>query len=173
MEEPEFTKEWVFERGKDFAQRMMDETGHIYLALFAHSADGKVLACPLNDAWGGPTFMRDIAILTVKAEMKKHKSLCYVVLSEAWMVATPVMGKSESMGEAVKRIGKPPSEHPDRIEVVVVAAGDATGMKSGLWRIMRKPSGAFSHLEDIDGLSAGGMMDGRFADLLVDTRKAH
>ena len=173
MKPDEFTKEWVFERGKDFAQRMMREEGHITLSLYAHSADGKVLACPLNDAWGGPTFMRDIAILKIKAEMNKLNSLCYVVISEAWMVATPVMDKSESMEEVAKRIGKPPSEHAERIEVVVVAAGDATGMKSGVWLIKRKPNGTFSHLEDESRIGGEGVMDGRFADLLVDKKRAH
>jgi hypothetical protein len=171
----DYSKEWVFEQAREFAQRMMRQDGYLSLTLFAYNASGEVLAISLNDAWGGPAFMRDIAILQAKDAMRKQNARCYTILSEAWMVAVelPEVGSME----AARNKAGAPSEHPDRIEVITVVAGDRAGTMGDVWLIKRKPNGKFSHLENIERRGKDPRLpptvDGRFADLLVDTAKAH
>lgn len=169
----EYSKEWALEVGKPFVERLMREKGQIGLVIFAHKPDGSFIAFPLNDAWGGSTLMRDIAIAAVRSEMRKQNCVSYLCISEAWMVEVKAAVR-EDIRETANRIG-PPTKHPDRIEVVNLISGDATGTTGAIYLIKRKPNGRFSHLEekDLPGGPEPLMTDGRLSDLLVDTSKAH
>jgi hypothetical protein len=166
------TKEGILEYGKTYVEGIMREKGEIGLMIFGHTDDGGVMAFPLNQVWGKSPLMRDIAVAAVRSKLRASEARSYLAVLEAWMVDHR-MDKDEQIDAAMRTVGSP-SEHPDRIEVVALIAGDATGTISTVYRLKRTESGRFSHLDlyTIDD-EAVGMSDGRLVDLLIDKAKAH
>lgn len=169
---PELTKEWVLETGREYVENIMRHKGELGLMVFAHKPGHPVSAYSLNEAWGGPWFMRDIAAAQVGAHMRKEGMHCYLAVSEAWMLEVKVDKDADLRGVA-NRTGAP-SAHPDRIEAVVLVAGDRTGTTGAVYRTIRKSDGKFSHLEEHKpAAGAPSMTDGRLADLLLDKGRAN
>jgi hypothetical protein len=168
----EFTKEWVLETGREYVENIMRHKGELGLMIFAHKPGHPVNAYSLNEAWGGPPFMRDIAVAQITAHMKKEGMRCYLAVSEAWMLEVRI-NRDADLRATANRVGAP-SEHPDRVEIVALIAGDATGTTGSIYRTIRKPNGKFSHLEEHrPAEGAPSMVDGRLADLLLDKGRAN
>lgn len=166
------TKEAVLELGKAYVESIMRERGEIGLMIFGHGEDNSLMAFPLDHLWGDSPLLRDIAIAAVKSKLKAAGAKTYLAVSEAWMVSHQ-MKDDEDVNAARLTVGSP-SQHPDRIEVVSLIAGDATGTIGAVFLIKRKDNGRFDHLEAyavIDRQPA--MTDGRFADLLLDRGRAN
>jgi hypothetical protein len=103
---------------------------------------------------------KEITVYALRHVMRETKVLRYSFISEAWM-ATARPGT-----EHLARLpdGEMPSQRPDRVEVVIITASDATTIKSAMLRIVRGEGGTVVRLDR--DLADAKAIKGRFADLL-------
>ena len=103
---------------------------------------------------------KELTVLALRATMRKAGVERYSFISEAWMaVAAPGTERKARLADH-----EMPSQRPDRIEVVIITASDATEVRSAMLRIIRGEAGTVVRL-DRDKADAKHVK-GRFADLL-------
>lgn len=107
---------------------------------------------------------KEITAQALRATMRESGVVRYSSLSEAWMAMAPPDITPEQARTMRLRDDQMPSQRPDRIEVVIIAACDRTTSKSALLRIVRGEAGTVVRL---DRDQAGDkILSGRFANLL-------
>jgi hypothetical protein len=108
---------------------------------------------------GGPS--KDMVAYAVSQLMKEHHAVKYAFMSEAWMATVNKDDWDEN--------GPPPSERPDRIEIVMVLAqGYDEPTIQRTWKILRGEDGKTCiGLEEMPD-PAYEEIKGRFANLLPE-----
>jgi hypothetical protein len=108
---------------------------------------------------GGPS--KDMVAFAVSKLMRDHQAVKYAFMSEAWMATV----KQEDWNEDGDNT--PPSERPDRIEIVMVLAqGYDEPTIQRAWKILRGEDGKTCiGLEEMPDPGYDGIQ-GRFANLL-------
>lgn len=122
--------------------------------LYRNGANGdleiEAMVCPWRDE------LEKIAIIeTVRAHAHAIGAEALSVISEAWVSVYPLGGLAGR---------DPPSQRPDRVEIVFAVATDGDTVKAGRWNIRRKnPGGPVTALvrEDVgDGKFQGRLIEG-------------
>jgi hypothetical protein len=99
--------------------------------------------------WGDDT-EKKLFKLVVRRLMQKHKTVVYGFLTEAWMATT---------SKAEEEFGKdfvPPSERPDRVEVLIALVADRTRTEWASWLMVRDETERLVSLEPRDFPGADG-----------------
>jgi hypothetical protein len=104
---------------------------------------------------------KEITCLALRAIMRESGTLRYCFMSEAWMAIAPP-GTDEHTTRLKDH--EQPSNRPDRVEVVVITASDASASKSAMLRIVRGEAGTVVRL-DRDRAEMKSLR-GRFSNLL-------
>jgi hypothetical protein len=130
----------MIDTASGFVDEMMKEEGHVEATWHAVREDGTPLFIP-----GPPIKDKDDLALVMRSLFKMQRVVRYVFWDEAWMVE----GRSqpgESGAEIIKRVG-PASEHPERIEIVLITGEDAdSGVSLSGKRVIIRPPGGKPHL---------------------------
>lgn len=101
---------------------------------------------------------KDLTALGLRRVMAEVHAKRYLFMSEAWVVSRNSLSDIN---------GRPPSQCEDRIEVVVVVAGDHDETTSKTYELIRDwESGKVIELKDTGHDHAGGTLGGRFAGML-------
>lgn len=134
--------------------------GDMMTARFSGYKDGKavfIMLSPFED----DTYSKNIAALMCRKVLAHAGCDAYALTSEVWVAAT----KNNDPDD------RPPSQRPDRQEVVMVYAENADGIThAGLWDIERRDDGRVRKLKrrpDVDGawfqsLRFGGLLQRGF-----------
>lgn len=165
------TKDDLLKFGGDYVADLMRKKGSIGLMVFGHRADDTIIAVPLQAIWNSNDMAKNIAVAMLKDRLKKEDAVCYLAVCEAWMIDHRAMKEPMppvvDVADALRKLGRP-SQHPDRIEVVLLIAGDKLGTGSRIFRIVRTRNGKFDRLEPVEMPEGSGLSDGRLTDLLVE-----
>jgi hypothetical protein len=152
----------------DTLNHLLDEAErHIHNVLIDQHEDELLPVCVMAKGDGrfiAPTPWRSEnekgAMLTLmRHQMQSNGVEAYCVMSEAWIAVQPEDWKP---GDDA---GPPPSQRPDRQEVVFACASDKTQSIQRMWRIVRGEAGAIVKLDLDDGRNVADTV-GRMAELL-------
>lgn len=152
------TLDELFKHGQEAAKLLFEKQGSIQPMWICEAENGEMIPIcirmPDRDD-------RDALSEAIKATFKRHRVVRYVSLLESWMIATDKNAKPD--------LTQSLEFHPDRCEVVFLAAEDADGQeRCGHFPILRpehdKPTlGAFKEILNSQG------SNGRFAKMLRTT----
>ena len=155
----EITLEELLETGVKHAHRILLEERHKSLSHFFHFVlrDGRHAMMPI--AWNGE-LEKKIALAQARSAAKELDAVMMMGLSEAWALSPPdgVVHTREEGRAWMNRVG-PPSEHPQRREVVMIFATDGDRTVATLLHMKRdKPGGKLVGLErdEMDPTSVEG-----------------
>jgi hypothetical protein len=126
------TKRDLIESASAQAESIFNKTGVVPPVWLVTTPDRRVLLPP-------PPHVRDkdIAMAMIRVALKKLDATACVYVDEAWLL----MGRA-AKGQAEIEVAKVRGtirDHPERVEVVVFNAEDATGMLMGYREIIRRP----------------------------------
>jgi len=107
----------------------------------------------------GSNLEKDLMVDAIKKLIKLHDVVSVSLLSEAWMVTQNKPPSGDDL---------PPSERPDRIEVVMISVEDAAGAHVRIWSVERGEGGKVTALTPSSKLPhEAGTYRGRFVGLLA------
>ncbi len=146
----------LFEHGKTFAKYIFQEQGEIVPMWVCIDKNGQTLPilAPLDD--------KDAVADGLRLLFKEASIIRYVSMLEAWIV------KGDHKATTTEELMKdgPPSQHPDRREVVVIEASDGATVKMGFYYILRPEHGEAT-LSPFEDFGDGGTSSGRFSNMLA------
>lgn len=151
------TRQEAIDAARQSAAGAMRVNGAVEPMIIGHAKD-RIVAYTLSD-WMGSDLTKDIAMLAIRAELRKQQAELYVVMTEAWYAPT-------SANDPLA--GVMPSKRPDRIEVLIVSASDREGDTVATYRLVRNANGKFRRFDLMDNtdLEPGMTAEGRFLGLL-------
>ncbi|KAB2637982.1 MAG: hypothetical protein DVB25_08880 [Verrucomicrobia bacterium] len=146
--------EALAQQAQQYALHMMHSTGSVPLTVIADTVDGFI--------FGMPSGMPDEAAKDRVAEVTRllaiaHGARAIMIVAEAW-VRMAVPGKQLDTNS-------PPSQSPERQEVVVLMLEGQTRSATGLLPILREGSGEFREFGQIPALNFTST-SGRFTGLM-------
>jgi hypothetical protein len=132
----------------ELAAEAMYKNGRILTTFFGFLPSGSIFAVvtPFHNETE-----KQILLAVVRAALKEHHCVGYTTISEAWLSM-----RHKSMGEwSAEQIEehyakRPPSQDPNRVEVVWCVAVTRTARKGKALEIKRNWKGKFTHLVDYD-----------------------
>ncbi|MFN0079135.1 MAG: hypothetical protein ACKVY0_21950 [Prosthecobacter sp.] len=148
------TLDSLMQEATRYAEHWMKKSGSLAPSMMAATAQGTVLFLPqgMKDAQG-----KDDFAYTVRLICAAHAASAVVLMVESWVAqAKP--------GEKLD-ITTPPSQSPDREEVVVLIGQGLAGNVTRMLPIVRSDNGRFWNLGDPQDMPAT-TLEGRFAGLL-------
>lgn len=157
---PELSFQQLFEAARDNAKRLFLESDNYEVAPLWHAISGDNENMLIMTPWYSNEEKAETVVglrmLFAAAQVKRYAFIC-----EAWTVHVPIgMDWREEM---------PPSQHPDRREVLRIMVEDRNGQrKSGSYFILRPEHGPPTlspFHEDDPGWDFGGPMSGMLAPL--------
>lgn len=129
------------------------KVGEVLATWYGFTSSGEVLVVPAMAA------DKDLQALLIRRLWADHDVTCSVFIDEAWVVEAKVGSKK------ARELNKvPPSEHPDRREVVMISAEDVHGELVFGTRSIIRPKGERARLGPLDTSVTG--IGGRFVGLL-------
>ena len=138
----------------------MNAEGQVQTMILAHTPQGKLYAYNLSAATA--PVLKDAAAASIGAEMRRNGVEAYIVMSEAWYVETQTASQPVDQSRSL-------SEHPDKIEVLILSVSDREGDEIRTYRLLRNKRGRFTRFDplplpgpDDPGVTA----EGRFLGLL-------
>lgn len=158
MTDPRNAREAMFRAALDSANQTMNAEGGIETMILAHNAAGRLYAYNLSSATA--PVLKDAAAASIGVEMRRNNVVAYTMMSEAWFVETQTASQPVDQEAGI-------SQHPDRIEVLVLAVSDRDGDEVRTYRLLRNKRGRFVRFEslplpDDESVTA----EGRFLGLL-------
>src|SRR5262245_24092779 len=156
---PHMTLDEIFQHGVETAQTLFAAQGEVHPMWIAQTSSGEVLPliAPIGDRDS-----KDAVVGMIKAIFKQHEVVRYVSLLEAW---TLELKRDRDLPLSV-RLGAPISQHPERREIVALAAEDKTeGMLTGMFYILRPEHGKAT-LSPLKRMEKSTRHEGRFVGLL-------
>lgn len=147
---PDFeTLDQLLEFNLRFARRYLREEKSLSLMFVGFAPDARVIALV------PPTHDKDRLAELVRSLFAQHKVVRYSVMSEAWI--------------SRKHLDVPPSQAPDREEVLLVTVGDVKHDLVALCRMHRDAKGRLLRIEAPQRLGSGSgeQQEGRFTRLLA------
>jgi len=141
-------------QAQDYALHMMRTTGSVPPTVIADTNDGYVFCMPtgLTDDAAKDRFAEVARLFAVA-----HEANALVMIAEAWARLPDASGHLDTE--------TPPSESPDRKEVVVLMLEDHSRNATCMLPILRGESGAFTAFGDSGPMHFGESV-GRFAGLM-------
>jgi hypothetical protein len=141
-------------QAKDYALHMMGTTGSVPPTVIADTRDGYVFCMPtaLTDEAAKDRFAEVARLFAIA-----HDARALVMIVEAWARLPDANGHLDTE--------TPPSEAPDRKEVLALMLEDHTRCASSLVPIIRDEAGTFATLGDTPPLDFGESA-GRFSGLM-------
>lgn len=161
MSNPELTIDQMLELAYGQAENLIVGNKDQIMPVFMILTEGDEIIF-IGTPWQG-NHQKDLAILMIKDLMVEHKAVAYSFLTEAWVAKQP---KGWRPGDP----SIPPSENPDREEVVLAMATNGSETKYKDWDILRDDEGNCCSLRLRKGTS---MSMGRFEGLLPNTPIMH
>src|SRR5262245_6586358 len=149
----------LFIHGRDFAKHCFDQTGEVLPMWILQDTNGNLVPV------GGPLSAgKQVILETVKSLIASTSAVRMVFIGESWMVTA----KSKSEAERISRdlAEMRVSEHPEKVEVIYIAAEDKYHHKSGFFEIKRKDGKAELSPFQTQKTSEIG---GDFSNLLADS----
>jgi hypothetical protein len=145
-------------QAQDYALHMMSTTGSVPPTIIADTDEGYVFCMPssLADDAAKDRFA-DIARLFAIA----HSARSLVMVVEAWAKLPDASGHLDSE--------TPPSQSPNRMEIVALMLEDHTRNATRMLPILRDAHGAFTHFGD-PGPMQFGESAGRFSGLMPQNK---
>lgn len=152
------TRQEAIDNARHVATEAMQAEGEVQPIIIAHTKDALV-AFPMADAMSSG-LLKDIAAKRIGAEMRRRGVDLYVFMTEAWY--------ADVRGQADPRLDTPPSQRPDRIEVLLISASDAEGDTLAAYRMVRNARGRFQRFDLMENtdLDPDMSVQGRFLGLL-------
>jgi hypothetical protein len=143
----------TIEAFSQLAETVFDHKGKMEPTFFIH-CQGEWTVMP------HPPFPREMVIEILRSLLKDMEADAYVFINEAWCVE-------------VREIPKiPPSEHPDRKEVVVISAENANRQLIGRRAILR-PAGDKPSLAPLELNTKWTPVDGDMVGLMRPAKTVH
>jgi hypothetical protein len=136
-----------------FCEQRFKHVGIVYPGMLGWPADGSEMVILMPERFGSVQD-KNFFMLSATRVFKERNVDRYVFFSESWLAEKPA------------QLGIPPSEDPNRIEVVHYAAETRTQQCMGIQRIVRPKRGK-AKLAPLE--FEYGMIGGRFAHLLETT----
>lgn len=158
------TLEMLIESGVQHAQRILIEERKPRLSHFYHlvSRDGKSTLIPV--AWENE-IQKQLTLAGVRAAARTVDAVMAMGIAEGWALHGPPAKNREQANEWMDRVG-PPSESPQRQEVVMIFATDGERTIGKMVRMQRdKPGGRIVALVP-DEFPSEGTFEGRLIDVL-------
>lgn len=151
------TRQEAIDAARTSAAEAMRATGEVAPMIIGH-IKGLLVPYMLRN-WTGSDLAKDIAVMSIGAELRRSQAELYVVMTEAWYAPT-------SANDPLA--GVMPSKRPDRIEVLIVSASDREGDTVATYRMVRNANGKFQRFDLMDNtdLDPGMTVEGRFLGLL-------
>lgn len=152
-------REDMFRAALNSATETMNAEGGIQTMILAHTQDGRLYAYNLSAATA--PVLKDAAASSIGAEMRRNGVVAYITMSEAWMVLTHTATQPVDQDAGI-------SQHPDRIEVLVLGFSDLESNEVRTYRLLRNRRGRFQRFDPmpLPGPEDGGSAEGRFLGLL-------
>jgi hypothetical protein len=132
-----------------FATKMFAERGEVQPMWIADTAGGKRMVI------GAELRNKDDVIAGLRELFREQRVVRYAAMMEAWMVTLPDHKMPVS----------PPSEHPDRREILMIQAGDRKGRSIMLTYFILRPEHGPPQLKKAK--TEFDHLKGRFANLLT------
>jgi len=153
------TLEEIFEHGQQAAQVLFAAQGEVHPMWLAQTTTGEILPiiAPMHERED-----KDSLVDGIRAIFKQKDVIRYVSLLEAWMLEM----KNQPLPASV-RLGAPISQHPERREIIAIAAEDKTDMLTGMFYILRPEHGK-AQLSPFKRMEKSTRHEGRFVGLLGD-----
>ena len=145
-------------QARQYAEHMMRTTGSVPATLIADTEDGYIFCMPsaLTDETAKDHFAEVARVFAVA-----HDARALVMIVEAWARLPDANGHLDTE--------IPPSQAPDRREVVAVILEDARRCATGFIPILRDSAGAFEDFGEMPALEFGESA-GRFSQLMPRTK---
>ena len=149
--------EQLAQQAKDFALHMMRTTGSVPPTVIADTADGYIFCMPtsLTDEAAKDRFAGVARLLGIA-----YNASAIVMVVEAWARMPDKNGHLDT--------NTPPSQAPDRKEIVALMLEDRAHSATSLLPIIRDAVGKFTELGD-PGPIPFGEAEGRFSGLMKGT----
>jgi hypothetical protein len=109
-----------------------------FFVLVGPTGERELIEAPLESH-----FQKPFMACAMREWMRHNATVAYVFVHEAWWAPPPT---DWQLGQSVDT---PPSEHPDRMEVVVASATDGFNSRWAIWKIRRGPRGLPVTLEPV------------------------
>jgi hypothetical protein len=147
--------EELYAKQIEFCRKIFDECGEVQPMWVGQSNDNELY--PISAVFGSPEEKEEIGE-TLRAIFKRFDVIRYVSMLDSWMV----------ISEKDKYVpGTRPSEHPDRIEVILITGEDGENEIFGYFRIIRGEEGEKPRLSEFKRNNGSGFMSlGTFSALL-------
>lgn len=141
-------------QARDYALHMMRTTGSVPHTVIADTDEGYVFCMPtsLTDEDAKNRFAEVARLFAIA-----HSARCMVMVVEAWAKLPDANGHLDT--------ATPPSESPDRREIVALMLEDHSRKATSLLPILRDAGGTFTDLGDPGPLQFGES-EGRFSGLM-------
>jgi hypothetical protein len=138
----------------DACQKIFRKRKEVLPMYHAIRADGS------NFVFPAPPGSKDISVALTRALFENERVIAYVFVDEAWTLHSAIDAPK------LKRVMKHGiAEHPDRIEIIMFAAEDASGMMMAYRKIIR-PAHGEAKLGDRIEFYEDVVMEGRMVGLL-------
>lgn len=149
----------LFEKQLDFCKKIFAECGEVQPMWVGQAEDGTLI--PITGVFGSSE-EKDAAAEAIRSIFRKFKVIRYVSMLESWMVSA-----HKDQLKTIKYT--PPSQHPDREEVIIVTGEEAGQGIFGFYKIIRKDGEkpTLSEFERHDDANSG-LGEGRFSNLLPE-----
>ncbi len=143
----------LVDHAAEFAVKMFEKEHHVAAMWIADTAAGKrmVFAAQMTH--------KDALVASMRRLFKEHRVVRYAFMTEAWKVMVPD-GRLPAA---------PPSEHPDRREILMIQAGDTLGRALMVTYYILRPEHGPPQLK-LSNIE-GDEIKGRFANLLTADRE--
>ena len=128
------SRQEAIDAARSSAAEAMRAKGEVEPMIIGHAKD-RAFVYPLGD-WMDTPARKDMAVVVIGAELRRHHADLYVVMTEAWYAPT-------SLTDPLA--GVMPSKRPDRIEVLIVSASDREGDTVATYRTVRNARGRSHH----------------------------
>lgn len=151
------TLEEMLANGCNTVRAAMQKHGEIIPMCIGHTASGELV--PIACEFSSDPERKAKAVESLRELLRRAGVVSYVYIAEGWMVKRPHFDPDT-----------PPSEDPDRQEIVAIIAASAHRALWKIYEIKRDAHGKFTGLAETKG--DGPTVGGRFATLLADDPNA-
>jgi hypothetical protein len=156
------TMQDLLDYGEVFSRHLMLEQGHETLMPMYHligPTDSMILGCP----WSDETEKLGMVML-VKTKAREIGATMLLFLAEAWVAV-------EQAGQPANPL--PPSQRPDRVEIVQVVVTDGDEIRMRVMEIKRNEGGKITDLVTKPEGNGPQMFSGRLIDGIIPPKQTH